>query len=300
VSEPGALLYSLSEFSSLILPCLEAAGARRILEIGSEAGTFTRELCAWAERHGGAVTCIEPSPQIEHERLAERYGLEVVAGRSPAAFDGLGEFDAYISDSDHNHWVVSHELRHAFSGSGSPLVIVHDVGWPCARRDQYYDPDAVPPEHRQPYSYEDGVVLDNPGLVRRGFRGEGAFAFAEREGGPGNGVLTAVEDLLAERPEMDYLQVPCVFGLGFLFHREAPWAADVHRIVGPFHDNELLARLERNRLSMFLRLIRGPRGPEPVEPAATAFIASLLRDVGALQAECANLRLEAAGQRSAK
>jgi hypothetical protein len=35
----------------------------------------------------------------------------------------------------------------------------------------------------------------------RGFRGRGRFAFAVHAGGPGNGVLTAVEDFIAEVAE---------------------------------------------------------------------------------------------------
>ncbi|MBL7373602.1 class I SAM-dependent methyltransferase, partial [Escherichia coli] len=77
---------------------------------------------------------------------------------------------------------------------GKPLLaLMHDVSWPCARRDCYYAPDRIPEEHRHPHSFDGGVSLGQPDcLPNRGFRGAGSFAWALHEGGPRNGVLTAV------------------------------------------------------------------------------------------------------------
>ena len=127
MSEVPLLLHSLREFSPIIFPALEAAGARRILEIGSEAGLLTRELCEWARQRDGSVTAIEPLPRDEHRELERDLGLELVVGKSPAALEGLDAFDAYFIDGDHNYWCVSNEIRHAFAGEASPLVILHDV-----------------------------------------------------------------------------------------------------------------------------------------------------------------------------
>ena len=46
-----------------------------------------------------------------------------------------------------------------------------------------------------------------------------------------------------------------MFGLGILFDTTAFWAPDVAALVAPFHDNPLLAALERNRLANYLRVI---------------------------------------------
>jgi hypothetical protein len=279
----------------VIFPALESSGVRRILEIGSEAGTFTRELCTWAGAHGGSVTAIEPLPRDEHRQLERDHGLELIVGKSPAALEGLEPFDAYFVDGDHNYWCVSNEVRHAFSGDASPLVILHDVGWPCARRDQYYEPNDVPEEHRQPFSYDGGVEPGEPGLVPGGgFRGQDAFAYAKHEGGPGNGVLTAVEDLLAELPELELLRIPCIFGLGLLFRSDVSWAARVREIVGPLHQNALLARLERNRIELFLRLIDPHRFNTQQDQVGSDLIAAQQREIAALTAEVSRLRLDAA------
>jgi hypothetical protein len=124
----------------------------------------------------------------------------------------------------------------------------------------YYAPDRIPAEWRHEYSYEGGAFIGQSNLhADRGFRGMGNFAFATHEGGPRNGVLTAVEDFLeaARMPErpLAFAHVPAVFGLGVVFDSSAPWAADVAQIVHPYHDNPLMASLELNRLRNYLAVI---------------------------------------------
>jgi hypothetical protein len=42
--------------------------------------------------------------------------------------------------------------------------------------------------------------------------------------------------------------VPAFFGFGALWHRDAPYADAVARLLGPWDRNEYLARLEANRI----------------------------------------------------
>ena len=42
------LLFSLADFGEILLTCLDVAGARSVVEVGSEDGLFTRELARWA------------------------------------------------------------------------------------------------------------------------------------------------------------------------------------------------------------------------------------------------------------
>jgi len=46
-----------------------------------------------------------------------------------------------------------------------------------------------------------------------------------------------------------------VFGLGVLFDAEAAWSPALAELVAPFHENRLLAKLERNRLLNYLKVI---------------------------------------------
>ena len=89
-----------------------------------------------------------------------------------------------------------------------------------------------------------------------GYRGEGAFAFALREGGPRNGVLTALEDALSDNPERKALITPLVFGLAVVgSERSENWPAVVD-LMRPYTDNPTLAEMERNRLTLFLETLR--------------------------------------------
>jgi sugar (pentulose or hexulose) kinase len=61
-------------------------------------------------------------------------------------------------------------------------------------------------------------------------------------------VLTAAEDFVEDRDELRLVVVPAFFGFGAIWHREAPWAADVAAILDPWDRNPLLQRLEHNRI----------------------------------------------------
>ena len=78
------------------------------------------------------------------------------------------------------------------------MLILHDVCWPYGRRDLYYVPERIPAEFRQPYRWAgmrpgQSELVGNAGMNRD-------MANAEHEGGPRNGVMTAVDDFVAEHP----------------------------------------------------------------------------------------------------
>ncbi len=71
---------------------------------------------------------------------------------------------------------------------------------------------------------------------------------AAREGGPRNGVLTAVEDFVAARDDIGLAVIPAFFGLGVVWDRRAPWAQALAEVVEQWDGNPLLERLEANRV----------------------------------------------------
>ena len=73
---------------------------------------------------------------------------------------------------------------------------MHDVGWPYGRRDLYYAPERIPAEHRQPYA-QAGMRPRTRKLVAHGGLNPTMYN-AEIEGGPRNGVMTALDDFVAE------------------------------------------------------------------------------------------------------
>lgn len=259
------LIHSMSEFSELIVEALDLAGAREIVEIGAEFGGMSALLADYAAAQNGRLTCVDPCPKDEFVQWADEHpDVRHVARASLEAFDELENVDAWVIDGDHNWYTVYNELQRVDATcrrDGKPLLaFLHDVAWPWARRDLYYAPDRIPAPFRHPYSFEGGVTLDFPGLLQnRGFRGCGQFACAAHEGGPRNGVLTAVEDYIdevrAEGRGIAFARIPAVFGLGVLFSTEAGWAPALSELIIPWHENQLVARLEENRLRNYLTVI---------------------------------------------
>lgn len=254
------LLHSMAEFADLILPVLETTGARHVVEIGAEDGGMSRPLIEAMAARGGRLTAVDPAPSPAAEAAFRRAPHAVLDRRT--SLEALPDLDAdaWIVDGDHNYYTVRREselIHERCRAAGRPfLVFYHDVGWPWARRDLYYAPERIPAEFRQPHVWDLGVHLGDPIVKPGGFRGEGAWACAIREGGDRNGVLTAIEDFAAACPEpLEWIAVPAVFGLGVLFSKQAPWSAAVLDQLKPYHWNPLLARLEENRLECYLRVL---------------------------------------------
>lgn len=259
------LIHSMAEFWPIIRPCLERAGVESIVEIGAEFGGMSSLLADHCASAGGTLTSVDPSPKDEF--LAWVNDNDAVRHLALPSLEALAELnapDAWVVDGDHNYYTVYNELRGidaVCARDGKPLLaFLHDISWPCARRDFYYAPDRIPAEHRHAHSFEAGVTIDHgDAMPGRGMRGMGQFAIALHEGGPRNGVLTAVEDFIAGAESggrsLVFAHVPAVFGLGVLFDGDAEWAEDLAGILLPYHENELIAKLELNRLANYLAVI---------------------------------------------
>lgn len=253
-TDPGRWGHSLGNLAEIVFACLDAAAPRSLVEVGAYAGDVTRMLVAWsaarADGDAGPVrlVSIDPQPQPELEALAAAHPELTLARRtSLQALPELEPADAYIVDGDHNHYTVSEELRLIAEATESfPLVLCHDVCWPHARRDSYYDPSTVPAEHRRPvaegaYVFPGVTGLHDGGLIYQWP--------ARTEGGPGNGVLTAIEDFLRGREDAVRLAiVPAFFGLGVLWARDAAYSSELEAVLAPWDRNPVLARLEANRV----------------------------------------------------
>lgn len=259
------LLHSLSEFHELLDLLLVAHGGSAIAEVGAELGLLTRSLIQKLEDGKlSRLTVIDPKPSPDlSEYVASRgdLGNRLTLQRKPSleAIPLAGLHDCFLLDGDHNYYTVFNELvaiaRLTTPGDRYPMVLVHDVGWPCGRRDLYYAPGDIPPHARHCHEYSAGVHIDVPGVVSGGFRGEGAFAFAQTEGGGANGVLTAIEDFLATRPDLDQRILPAIFGLAIIAPKDdqALAAFDAAGASGPLRP--LLERMEDNRLRLYLRVL---------------------------------------------
>ena len=266
-NDPGHWGASLLTLAELIFPLLDAARVRSVVEVGAYAGDLTGALVRWAVGRDARVTAIDPSPRAPLIELEQRHPeLELIRETSHEALGRIPVPDAAIIDGDHNYYTVSEELRLIAERTGDgplPLLLFHDVAWPHARRDDYYDPELIPPEHRRPIDEGTGLFPGVPGVRPGGL----PYRYkAREEGGARNGVLTAVEDFAEGREALRLAVVPAFFGLGVIWRADAPWADAVAAIVEPWDRNPLLARLEASRVlhlaSSHVHLVEGAAAAE--------------------------------------
>jgi hypothetical protein len=248
--DPGGWATSLLHNAELVLGCLDAVGARSVVEVGAFMGELTRLLLRWAETAGASVIAIDITPHSDLEALEPAHdNLRLIHATSHAALAELPPAAAIILDGDHNYYTVSEELRIIAERASEqqrplPLLLLHDVGWPHGRRDDYYVPERIPGEHRQPLAdaglypgergtYHGGIPCDNP---------------AAHEGGPRNGVLTAVEDFITAHERLRLAIVPAFYGLGVIWDTTGPHDDALTKVVSRWDRNPLLQRMEDNRV----------------------------------------------------
>lgn len=211
-------------WTDIIEPLIALQNPQVIVEIGSDEGKTTRLLLARGEHLGRTLHSIDPSTRFNVHELERRFPDQFVSHVSESlnTIESIdADVDLVLVDGDHNWYTVINELRQierqaTTRGRHFPLVLLHDVAWPYARRDLYYAPERIPAEHRQEYK-QAGMLPGQSELVERG--GLNAdLTQATHEGGPKNGVLTGVEDYLNESDlALSFIQLPVWHGLGIIY-----------------------------------------------------------------------------------
>jgi hypothetical protein len=112
-------------------------------------------------------------------------------------------------------------------------------------------------------------------------------------------VRTAVDDFVERHPELEYRQVEAVFGVGYVYPADAPWAPRLREVLDPWHGNRLVERLERNRVRLYARVLELQDLVQRVGLRASRSALELEDRIEALEAENAALRLERARARAA-
>jgi cephalosporin hydroxylase len=241
-----------------IAPVLRAARARRVVEIGALRGDNTKQLLdhlgAEAELH-----VIDPVPDFDPAEHEAQFPGRYVFHRdlSVNVLPHLEPMDAALIDGDHNWYTVYQELsllREVARKAGAPLpvMLMHDVGWPYGRRDLYYDPETVPAEHRQPYR-QAGMRQDRKKLLPKGGLNPTMYN-AEVEGGPRNGVMTALDDWMAEHDTpLRLVFLPVYYGLAIVaeeerLQRQPELAAVMDRLESAEGKHDLMLLAEDTRL----------------------------------------------------
>ncbi len=227
-------------FESFILPVFQAINPAAIVEVGSEYGYTTERILRYCAENDARLIAIDPAPLFDESAFKLAYG-EKFSPRTDLSLNVLPElldYDIILIDGDHNWYTVYHELlcveACALKRGRWPVVLFHDVDWPYARRDLYYVPETIPAEYRHPYSTK-GLKPGQSEPVDDGGVNYG-ISNAAHEGGPKNGVLTAIEDFI-EHSETNFrfIVVDGFSGLGILASHETLEAkSDLARLLNEF------------------------------------------------------------------
>lgn len=259
-------------WDEFLLPIARGCEAKVICEIGSQFGGLTQRLLDYCIEEGAVAHIIDPAPAFDVEAWRKEYGDALVFHRQ-LSLEVLGRIpapDLVFIDGDHNWYTVVNELRvleeQAEGEDGSlPVIALHDVGWPYGRRDMYYDPKTIPPEHRQKYEQR-GIRPDNASLTDDGINGD--LCNAVHEGGEHNGVMTAVDDFLAKSAARWTVEtVPGFHGLGLLvpiarLEREPSLERAVARWQDPAALRAHLQALEADRIAHVLGRLQAGKHAE--------------------------------------
>lgn len=248
------LLHSVRLFREILVEIYRAHDIHTVVEIGVESG-MASEL--HLELGASAVHGLDPHPDVEvRGRFAATDGLHLVEKSSPEALPDLPIADLYVVDGDHNYSVVHREFSWILSHAPDAVVVAHDVMWPSARRDQYYEPSPLASDDRHDPT-TDGPTVWHDGTTPAGFVGLGAFTAAQEAGGERNGVLTAIEDALSSADDgWEFEIIPAVFGLGVLFRPTGTPRESLRRALQVYSHSHLLAALENNRIALYTRVLQ--------------------------------------------
>jgi glycosyltransferase involved in cell wall biosynthesis len=210
-------------WDSIISPLFDILQPREIVEIGADHGFNTRRILDFCRQKKARAHIIDPLPKFDPEALKNEYGevFTFYPALSLNALPLIGHMDAVLIDGDHNWYTVYHELKLIekkipATDPAFPLIIVHDVAWPYARRDLYYYPENIPEAYRMPY-LQKGIDPEGGGLVEKGGLNPHLFN-AIYEHNFRSGVLTAIEDFIKETDRsLELIKVPVFHGLGILY-----------------------------------------------------------------------------------
>lgn len=240
---------------SIVKPYIIKSGYRRLCEIGASRAENTIKLL---EIGAVEILIIDPCIDVDlSEKFREDKRVLVRKGLSLDVLSHMTDaFDCILIDGDHNWYTVYNELR-TIQARGllreGGTIFFHDVGWPYARRDMYYQPEQIPREFVQPYATK-GIVLGERELSNKAEFNSQLFN-AIYEGGPRNGVLTAVEDFMKEnRFKYRFFRVNEMGGLGVLLKTRNPLGSGVfNKYLIRVTRDKILSRLNgaKNRISGF-------------------------------------------------
>ncbi|SHK24150.1 glycosyltransferase [Tepidibacter formicigenes] len=211
-------------WESIIQPIFEKRKPKHIVEIGSDEGKNTEKVLEYCKRNDGKITVIDPSPRYDTkiwEKNNMKY-LKIYKELSLNVLPKLNCYDIVLIDGDHNWYTVYNELKIIYKNNSLenfPIIILHDVSWPYARRDLYYNPENIPLAYRKPYAKK-GIDPESTNLLEKGGLNS-ELCNSIYENSLQNGVLTAIEDFLQENDnQFKFIKISGFNGIGIIASNE--------------------------------------------------------------------------------
>lgn len=244
-------------WNNIIRPVLEKHEASKIVEIGCLYGNNTHQLVEYCYSKKGLLYAIDPFPQFDVDKIVEQYkdNFKLYRDLSLSVLPIVENFDAILIDGDHNWYTVFNELKiiEAKFPKNPPIIFVHDVGWPYARRDLYYNPENIPPIYRHPYkqaeiSPNSHLLVENGGI-------NGHLNNSIYENNPQNGVLTAIDDFVEQSKLcFEFFLFSGFNGLGVLVSKEYPELIEYIIDEMPVFTSKLVATMEDEQIQQNVKL----------------------------------------------
>ena len=236
-------------WDDIVKPILKEFNLINIVEIGSKGGEHTCKMIDYCYKNGGFLHCIDPNPEYDYKTLENKYHkfFKQYIDLSLNILDRLENIEVVLIDGDHNWYTVFNELK-LIDGfyDEFPIVFFHDISWPYARRDLYYNPDEIPKEYRKPYEKK-GILVNKSELDDNGINSHLFNATIESK--DKNGVLTAIEDFIAQsNRSLNFYKFNVLNGLGILIPEEKCLKLESSKILDVAYSN-LLSKSENERIN---------------------------------------------------
>ena len=207
-------------WTGIIKPVVESLKPKTIIEIGVDKGENTKNLLEYCSENECNLISIDPVPDNSLCELENKYENQftLIRDLSLNVLPNIEDAEVIFIDGDHNWYTVYNELI-AIQNTAKeyfPLTFLHDVDWPYARRDIYYNPNDIPIEYTNQYAKK-GIDFNSKNLTEKyGFNS--SIDNALEEGNAKNGVLTAVEDFLYQSNyELKFFKISGFHGLGIIY-----------------------------------------------------------------------------------
>ncbi len=260
--------YSMIAFAPIFDAIFSLLPPENITEIGVDLATMSPFLLDRVRQRssGGKLHCVDAAFKeaalAAIAGMAGEHGDVIPHGMLSSDFlrtSVAADCNYFVIDGDHNYETVSEELSliDSVRAGRATIAFMHDVGWPCGRRDMYYVPERISSRrpaaagHLSPFSME----LGDSGLDYR-------IPVALSSGGERNGVQTAIDDFIAgSSGKWCYFSVPLFYGLGVLWSPAAVSSvvdSGIRAIQGAIDLlRPMLGYAEANRIALLMRVQEG-------------------------------------------